>query len=301
MERLETEKPAKGETLYTLLKKQKLILAGDEIKVDNGAEAELLSRFRFVRCLASPEQVHRGEKGQQVAREGVSFSAGIQISDDRRFVHLKLTEKAVELRDILRVQKSDFLTDKKTDADTPFELNITQTELLDIPDGGSIITTVQFRPAALREKKRWFVLLISPRINIEAEQQIIRKSALDDRLPELVADILRNPRLQSTRDLYGTPGDKRFTLIDSEACTWPKEKPIAVAGYQLTPAQREGKRLLGIRIDRYRQEEPDAITITLVNAGGNENGAVVGGCTLRYSVRSKGKGWAAELSEAAKP
>jgi hypothetical protein len=297
MERRELEKPTRGETLYTLLKKQKLILAGEEIRIDNGAEAELLSRYRFVRCLASPDQVRRGEKGQQLAREGVSFTAGIQISSDRRYVHLKLTEKAVELRDILRVQQTDFTTDKKTDADTPFELNTTQTELLDIPDGGTILTPVQFRPRALRDKNRWLVLLISPRINIEAEERIIRKGELESRLPELVADVLRNPRLQGTRDLYGTPGDKRFALIDSEACTWPKEKPIAVTGYQLTPAKREGKRLLGIRIDKYRSEEPDAITITLVNAGGNENGAVVGGCTLRYSVRSKGKGYVAELSE----
>jgi hypothetical protein len=134
---------------------------------------------------------------------------------------------------------------------------------------------------------------------------MIRLGNLDALLPALVADVLNNPRLKATRDFYGTPGDKRFALVNSAAWTWPEKFAAATPGYQLTPAARMGKRLLGIRVDQYQEAEKEnanpMVIVTLLNAGGSENGAVVGGCTLRYTARSGVKGWTVELVEPAAP
>ena len=53
------------------------------------------------------------------------------------------------------------------------------------------------------------------------------------------------------------------------------------------------QRLLGIRVER---TEP-TISVTLVNAGGNDNGAVVGGCTILYKTRQTEKEWTVQLAE----
>src|SRR5262249_42171502 len=46
--------PPKGESLFNRLNKQTLILEGEEVTIDNGQQAALLSRHRVVRCLPSP-------------------------------------------------------------------------------------------------------------------------------------------------------------------------------------------------------------------------------------------------------
>src|SRR5439155_1049407 len=135
-------------------------------------------------------------------------------------------------------------------------------------------------------KNRWYVLSIMSRIVMEEEERRILLNEMEEAVPALLADVLTNPRLKTTRDYCGTPGDKRFALVDSESWTWPKEFRPKVAGFELTPAKAAGKRLLGIRIDSYRWADSLAIRVTLVNAGGSENGMALGGCTLSYNARS---------------
>ena len=117
----------------------------------------------------------------------------------------------------------------------------------------------------------------------------------------MVADVLKNPRLKATREFYGSAGDKRFALVNSDAWTWP-EWPN-VAGYQHTTPERTGKRLLRIRVDRYQESGKDnadrTIAVSLVNAGGSANGAVIGAGTVRYTARPSPKGWIVELAEPA--
>jgi hypothetical protein len=87
--------------------------------------------------------------------------------------------------------------------------------------------------------------------------------------------------------------------VSSAAWTWPEK--LDIPGHASAPADRSGKRLLGIRIDKYEWPDDEtgsySITVSLVNAGGNANGAVVGGCTLRYTARPLEKGWAVELAD----
>ena len=156
--------------------------------------------------------------------------------------------------------------------------------MLVIPDGGSMLVPVHYRPAALQTKGRWWVLAIEPRIIIEAEEYYFLKGWLENILPFVVKDVLTNPRLKGLRDLVGTSGDGRFALVNSPTWSWPETYRPEIAGYKLTPADPKGKRLLGIRVDQAQWGEGGFLTIALVNAGGKDNGPVYGLCTLRYPV-----------------
>jgi hypothetical protein len=312
--------------LFKLLDKQTLVLTGERARANHGEKVALLSRHQAITCLPSPEQVRRGDKGRQTILEGVSFVASVQVSPDRRSVHLKFTEKAVEVQEIQKVKvfdpglRGDVLPPdvkprKFVEAEIPLVKEATQTQSLEIPDGGSVLVAVHYRPAAAQAKERWWVLCIQARISIEEEEQQERIMELEAILPAVVDDILKNPRLKLVRECYGTAGDTRFAVLDSDVWTWPAKFPFKGFGVKPVPAERKGNRLLGIRVDHYQgagfftlprvggasgagKETADAVvTISLVNAGGTANGAVAGSCTLRYTVRNTDKGRVSELAD----
>jgi hypothetical protein len=296
-------KPSPWDPLLKLLPKQKQVLRGDEIKVGDGEKAVLLSRHKVMTCLRSPEQFRKGEDGRQRVLLGFSFIGKFQISADRRFLRVKLKEEVTELQELKKVMASlPGVSEQKLVAEIPFLSVTTHTRVLEIADGGTILVPVQVRTPDLG-KDRFWVLAITPRIWIGEEERTIEKGALSELLPVVAADILKNPRLKNLRQFYGTPGDQRFALVNSPAWTWTKEDRPDVAGFQLAPGQRTGKRLLGIRIDQYQAGKNGDYTITasLVNAGGSDNGPVIGGGTIRYSARSTDKGWRVELAEKLEP
>jgi len=303
LERLFEKDPRpQEESLFKLLNKQKQIQAGEAVKAVNGGEVALLSRHQVVRCLAGPEEVRRGDKERQAVLEGVSFLANIQVSSDRRFVRLKVVERAAHVEAIDRVKVWD-PTEKEEQAEAVVVKETTQSQVRWDPDGGTLLLPVQYRPAALRAKGQWWVLRIDPRIYIEDEEKESRKQDFGQILPLLIADVLKNPRLKSTRDFYGSPDDKHFALVESDTWTWPEKDRLDVPGYQLVPTERKGKRLLGIRLDKYVEAGKDnrAITVTLINAGGSANGTVIGGGTIRYTANDGEKGWVVGLDEPAQP
>ncbi len=289
MDELERNPPVSP--LWKLLEKQELVLAGEEVKIDSGREAVLLSRQRAIRFLG-PDQVRRGEKERQTILEGTSILGAVEITGDRRFVRIKITEKSAELQVLEKVKV--WVAGKeggpeRVEAELPIMDETVLSRPLLIPDGGTVLVPLQYRPRALREKDHWWVLKIAPRIIIEDEEQILRRSGVESVLPAVLADVLSNPRLKTMRDAFGTPGEKRFALVDSDAWAWKEFRP-AVPGFQLTPSRKTGNRLLGVRIDQDRLGEKDTIRLTLINAGGNENGEAVGGATFRYSTRRDDKG-----------
>src|SRR5262249_11293802 len=204
------------------------------------------------------------------------FQGKIHVSPDRRSVQVNLTEKATELQEIKQTKMPVLAGAPRVIGETPFLNVTTRAQVLEIPDGGTILVPIQVRTLDL-PKDRFWALAISPRIRIEEEERYIEKEALGEILPALAADVLKHSRLKTLREFHGSPGDKRFALVDSPAWTWTKEDSPAIAGFQLTPAQRTGKRLLGIRIDKYQWKQDGdyasyAITVSLVNAGGADNG-----------------------------
>jgi hypothetical protein len=305
--------PAADGALWKLLEKQAVVLAGEEVKADDGVRVPVLSRHRAAVCLPSPEQLRKGEKGLQTILEGVSFHGEIQVSPDRRSVRVKLTERATEIQELRKVElwapglRGDQLPpappEGKVEAEIPFLKESTTAQLLEIPDGGSVLVPVGFRPPATQAKGRWWVLSVTARIHIEEEERQIRLGSLGDILPAVVADVLTNPRLKPLRDLYGTPGDKRFALLNGDVWAWAAPLKAEVPGHQQAAAARAGKRLLGIRVEDYREAAKGAtgLNVTLVNAGGSANGAAVGGCTIRYTARPRDGGWVVELSDAPAP
>ena len=275
-------------------KSRKELAIGEEIKVINGQSAVLLSKHRVIACRPGPEQVRKGDKSPQLIFEGVAFLAEPQLSQDRRFITMKITEKAAEVELIEKVKVwLDF--DKEPNAEIPHLAKSTHTLSRIVPDGGTIIVPVYYRPRSAKEKNRYLALVITARIRMEEEERRIRDAGLEEVLPLVVADVLKNPALKATRDFYGSPGDKRFALVDNDAWTWSKSPPLAIAGHSLMPAKREGQRLLGIRIEK---ADEGKITVALFNAGGVTNGTAIGAVSLRYLARPGEKGWTIKLAEA---
>jgi hypothetical protein len=283
-------------TLFTLLKKQKEIQAGEAV-ADNGGEAAFLSRYKMVCVPPLP-----GKKDPQVVMEGVSFRAVVTISADRRYARLELTEKAVEIQEMRKV--TVWLSgNKEATGRVPILNDTMHSDAVEIPDGGAMLVPVHVRPHWLRERDRWWVLSLTPIITIGEEEQQILKSALTDGLPAVLADVLNNPRLKLARACFGTLGDKHFALVDSTRWAWPKDFRPADADHKLASARKTGDRLLGIRIAQFRWAGKDSdkllVTVTLLNAGGSANGAVAGGCRVLYVVRAAKKGPAIQLEDAA--
>jgi hypothetical protein len=268
--------------------------------MEKGSQAALLSLHDIVSCLPSPQQARAGVKERQMFLLGVAFLASVQISSDLRFVQLKLTEKAAQLQDVLKVKVLD-VKDQEVLAEAALLKENSETQVLDIPDGGAILVPVQYRPAAARAKDRWWVLCVTCRIVIEQEEREFRRGTLDAILPELLADAVKNPQLNTLRDYYGTPADKRLAVVNSAIWSVPEKWQPDLAGYQWVAPQSKGNRLLGIRVDKF-EELPTpqastacAITVTLVNAGGSDNGAAIGSCVIRYTARWSEKRWVVQL------
>jgi hypothetical protein len=299
-ERFLAGKPAENDELHKLLGKQKMIQAGDEVKADDGREVALLARQNAFTCLPGRAQVRRGDKARQTILEGVMLAARIEATADRRYVNVSLTEKTTHVEEVLKYKEWDLSLRRKHDAEAPFVRQTTVTRMLEIPDGGSILVPVAYRPASVEARARRWVLSITPRIYIGEEEQAIRAQALAEIVPVLVAAVLKNPQLKTMRDYYGSPDDKRFALLTGNGLTLPEKFGPNVAGYQLVPAEAKGNRLLGIRLDQYEEATDKTgplVTVTLVNAGGTANGPAIGGCTIRYRARSVNEKWAVEPLE----
>jgi hypothetical protein len=134
-------------------------------------------------------------------------------------------------------------------------------------------------------------------------------------LDQVLHDVLTNAELNGTREFYGTPGDRQVALVSNPGygMPWPDSYVPAVSGYTVHRVI-EGNRddheppMLGVRIDNFEPGQKESgifyapIEVTVLNAGGLRDGAIVtGGCSVLYTpVREKG-GWTVELSGAWDP
>lgn len=167
--------PPAGEDLFQLLDKQKPVLIGKEVTVVNGKEADLLSWHKVTHCLPSPDQVRKGDKSLQKIQEGVSIRTGVQVTFDRRFVKVKFTEKSAELEGIDKLKVIVDNTGKEVVAEVPYLKEAVHAKVRIIPDGGSFLLPLQYRPQVAREKDRWFILSFTSRIIIAEEEELIQK------------------------------------------------------------------------------------------------------------------------------
>ena len=173
---LENKPPADGK-LFALLKKQKPVLTGKGVNVDPGKEGVLLTAGKPVNRLPTPDQLRQGKKGPQTVHEGVTLSAQVHISADRRFVRAKFLEKSLEIEGVEKVKV--VVDNRGTEAvgELVFTKEASLSRSRYIPDGGSILLPLHHRPPAARKKGRWLVAEITPRIYIEEEERARRARA----------------------------------------------------------------------------------------------------------------------------
>jgi hypothetical protein len=179
--------PPEREPLGKALAKEKLLLRGKELTLEIGKaarglltestyskEGTVLSWNKTIKCLPSPDQVRKGQKAPQIVEEGVSLLVQVQISADRRRVRAKFTEKSAELEDIEKVKVQLDNTGKETLAEIPFLKETAYSQVRDIPDGGTYLLRLQYRPRESKHQDRWLIVLVTPRIRIDAEERAIR-------------------------------------------------------------------------------------------------------------------------------
>lgn len=176
LEELES-KPLVAGPLFALLEKEKPFLARKEINIDPGKEGVLLTATRPINCLPTPEQLRRGKKSRQTIDEGFTLRARVQISADRRFVRARFLEKSLEIEGVEKVKV--VVDEKGTEAvgEIVFAREASLSQARYIPDGGSILLPLQYRPAAVRKKEHWLVADITARIFIEEEERARRGKA----------------------------------------------------------------------------------------------------------------------------
>jgi hypothetical protein len=198
LEELET-RPQGDNALFALLAKQEPFLAGQEVNIDPGKEGTLLTATGTILCLPTPDQLLQGKKDPQIIHESLTFSAQVHISADGRCVRAKLQEKCLEIEGIekvkvvaerkgaevlealvpprlMRVLRPLGVDLKYTEAVGAFVFvkQASCSEARYIPDGGSRMLPLHYRPLAVRNKDRWLIAEITPRIYIEEEERARR-------------------------------------------------------------------------------------------------------------------------------
>jgi hypothetical protein len=146
----------------------------------------------------------------------------------------------------------------------------------------------------------------SPDDALDSDASQVERSDQELILDAVLQDLLTNPRLDHTRAFYGTPGDTKIALVTnaSYGVPWPLTYWPILPGWTISrvmegsPRKHEEPRLLGIRIDRFSIDDdkpPDSrspVEVTVLNAGGNNNGAIViGGCHVYYRPKQVGHKW----------
>ena len=120
-----------------------------------------------------------------------------------------------------------------------------------------------------------------------------------DALRQSIAHVLTSPELADSRDFYGTHGDSEVILVNDGPINWPDNLNPEITGFRLRfasqfePDGHCSNRRLGIRLEKLDLLAPSDgfmdgnIELSLINAGGTRNGAVIGGCIFCYVVQKR--------------
>jgi hypothetical protein len=150
-------------------------------------------------------------------------------------------------------------------------------------------------------------------------------------LEQVLTDVLNNPELQTSRDWYGTPGDRRLVLLIESTVPWPGNWRPKIPGYivefqtEATPVLdflywnvpggveivshiiRSKPRQLAISLNKLNLQPEraydDQISLSLFNIGGTggEDAAGAGGCIVLYNVSDRAGKLLAEYAGSFRP
>lgn len=144
----------------------------------------------------------------------------------------------------------------------------------------------------------------------------IKRSEMEAILDAILNDILNNPELKDTRAFYGTAEDRRVALVTNRGygVPWPARYRPILAGWTVIRVEEGAEqnpnepRLLGARIDKYSEKDKEQdklfgspVVVTILNAGGNKNGAVIGGCSVYYRPKQVGGKWVVQFESVQDP
>lgn len=259
---------------------------------------------------------------------GVAFTVAPRLSRDLRSLRLTVTQHATRLVRIDKIDVHDALTGKARPAEVPVVHKTATTGTVTIPDGGAILMPVEAgvpdgkvgvliaRPfvwidaeAAARPGRVWGRPVpeaepppaTPPELLIDAKRRAILQAVL--------ADVLTNPELQSTRAFYGTPADRTVVLAEDLRFAWPAAFLPDLAGYKRLDASNDPfenrRRILGIDLRRFDVDATSArretqlggpIEVCLFNAGGTANGGTIGGCSVYYVPKRIDGRWTVEYT-----
>jgi hypothetical protein len=124
-------------------------------------------------------------------------------------------------------------------------------------------------------------------------------------LDAIIRYILTDPDARDSREDYGTAGKNEIGLVSERTygIAWPSDYHPKFQGWTFhelpngVQPEHEKPRMLGIRINKFSYDKPNEdslegpIAITLFNAGGWQNGATIGGCTLWFCAQPEKDGW----------
>jgi hypothetical protein len=309
--------------------RHRLIQESEDRKLRPNARSMFLSRHSVFRYNAGRNAKGDPRPGSGLA--GVSFEVRPIVSADRRFLRLHVTQHVAQLVKIDKSKMLDPATGKDGEIETPNVRKSTVSGTIQILDAGAILMPVHYRPADDRvwllvarpyiwieaeEKERgpgnqttskgvWNSGVPKEGEPPPAVPPPGKSLSLDDDdkaiLQAVLTDVLTNPELADTRKSYGTPVDKTLVLADGDL-GWPKDFSPNLHGYRIVPPVRsdpfqEQRRILAIRLDKFDLKAKKSgplegpIEVCLFNAGGDANGAVIGGCSVYYEPKRKGKGW----------
>lgn len=144
----------------------------------------------------------------------------------------------------------------------------------------------------------------------------VKRSDKELILDSVLLDILNNPELNDTREFYGTAEDRRIALVTNRdsGFPWPAEYQPILPGWTVSRVEEGAKRnpdqqrLLGVRLDKFAEQEEKKdqlfeapIEVTILNAGGSKNGAVIGGCSVYFHPKRVGGKWVVKLAASFDP
>ena len=134
----------------------------------------------------------------------------------------------------------------------------------------------------------------------------------------LLEHVLSDSSLQSSREFYGTPGDRKFALVSDKGygISWPDWYVPSVDNFESvqigegSAAEPERPRLLGIRLDKFNLDHKSEhfalidgqIEVTIFNAGGSGGELPpIGGCSVYFDAKRTANKWAVEYKGALDP
>jgi hypothetical protein len=294
-----------------------LVQESDDTRLDPDRKAVFFARERLV---------------PGAGLTGVSVAVRPEISPDRRHLRLRLTQTVAELVRPAAKGPDEPAADtsaRKTSLTGTVEVHDGEAILMPVVcrppgDGGAGQVWVLvarpliwieaearergdgFRPRGVWDETGWDELTRELGGRAKPLPATADAKAI---LQAVLTHVLTDKEISHSREFYGTKADRTVLLSDTGDWAWPDGFQPDLHGYKRVTSRpgpfaprAKRNRVLGVRIDRF---EPEAkvsgpldgpITVCLFNAGGHANGAVIGGCSVFYTVKKVGDKWVAEFA-----